>query len=610
MRIVILSWKDDCHPLAGGSEVLIDRLALGLHERGHDVTLVCGGPIREHAYRTIDAGGSLQQFATDPFLVRRRLPDADVIVDVCNGLAFYSPLWSGKPVVALVNHIHAGMWHEWFSRPVAWAGWTLETRVMPRAYRHELVAAVSESTARALESIGVARDRIRVVHNGVDLPSTSTDRSPAPTFVALGRLVPHKRFDLLLRAWRRVYPETGGTLVVAGDGPLREELERTAPPSTQFVGRIDHDAKVELLGRSWLLVQPSRLEGWGLVVLEAAACGTPTLGFDVPGTRDAVVHDESGILVATEDELVARWIELANDDEQREVLAKGARRRAEAFAWARTVERFEAVLDEAIARPRRRRFAGVRRAAQRARQAAELFRLFLAEKHDPEPFYRRSAERAIEAFPFEVRGLRILDLGSGAGYFTDELRAAGAEVHPVELDASELARRDGGLAGAVQADATRLPYPDGCFDGVFCSNMLEHTPAVPPVLREVGRVVRPGGWAWVSWTNWYSPWGGHEIVPFHYLGPRLGLWLWRALFGEPRKNVPFVELWPTHIGDVLRAVRAEPTLDASEVFPRYYPSQRWITKVPGVREVLTWNCVLLLTRRDVPVAAPAEQRAS
>jgi SAM-dependent methyltransferase len=212
-----------------------------------------------------------------------------------------------------------------------------------------------------------------------------------------------------------------------------------------------------------------------------------------------------------------------------------------------------------------------------------------------------------------LAGRRILDLGCGPGHFTEALRRAGAEVHPLELDAESLLGGGEPPAGAVQGDASVLPFADGTFDGIFCSNMLEHTPSPAPVLAEIGRVLRPGGWAWVSWTNWYSPWGGHEIVPFHYLGPERGLRVWRRLYGEPRKNVPFVELWPTHIGAVLKTVAAEPTLVLRDTKPRYYPSQRWITKVPGFREVFTWNCVLLLERsadRGAAAATAARPDAS
>jgi SAM-dependent methyltransferase len=226
----------------------------------------------------------------------------------------------------------------------------------------------------------------------------------------------------------------------------------------------------------------------------------------------------------------------------------------------------------------------------------ELFRLFLAEKRDPAPFYERLAERTLAELGFPVADRTVVDLGCGPGHYTRALRGAGAVVIPVERDPDELRLPGGPPADAVVADGTALPLPAASVDGVFCSNMLEHTPDPAGILDEITRVLRPGGWAWLSWTNWYSPWGGHEITPFQYLGPRLGPRVHRRLRGEPRKNVPGVGLFPAHVGPMLRMARRHPGLLLVGAKPRYWPSQRWIVRVPGVREVATWNCVLELER--------------
>lgn len=231
---------------------------------------------------------------------------------------------------------------------------------------------------------------------------------------------------------------------------------------------------------------------------------------------------------------------------------------------------------------------------------AELFRLFLNEKTDPDPFYRQLAQRSIAEFSHDVRDRLVLDLGCGHGYDTGALREAGARVVPLDLDPAKLTATGSLLEGALQGDAHRLPFADATFDGIYCSNLLEHTPAVAPVLSEVERVLKPGGWAWLSWTNWYSPWGGHEIVPLHFLGPKRGYRAWVRLFGIPRVNIPYDELWPTYIGRVLDMVDRQPGLRLVDACPRYWPSQRWILKVPGLREVLTWNCVLELERVERP----------
>ncbi len=228
----------------------------------------------------------------------------------------------------------------------------------------------------------------------------------------------------------------------------------------------------------------------------------------------------------------------------------------------------------------------------------ELFRLFLSEKSDPIPFYTKLAQRSISEFPFPLDGVRVLDLGSGPGFYCDAMRGRGAIVMPVDLEVASLQRGGEPVAGAVATDGGRLPFPDASFDGVFCSNMLEHTPNPSSIFDEAARVLRPGGWAWVSWTNWYSPWGGHNIVPLHYLGPRLGLRAWRRLFGEPPKNIPYEGLFPTYVGRTLEMVRSHPGLELVDAFPRYYPTQRWILEVPVLRELATWNCLMLLRRPD------------
>lgn len=590
MRIGFLSWRDLAHDRAGGSEVLVDRVARGLADRGHEVTLVSGGPVGDRPYRVVDGGGKFSQYLRSPLNHARHLAQHDAVVDVANGMTYYSPLWRRRATVCLVNHVHTDQWAQWFSPPVAAVGRSLEARAMPRTYRDTLFVAVSPSTAAALADLGIDADRVRIVPNGVDLPAAASapPRAAEPTFLALGRLVPHKRYDLMLRAWSRVQPRSGGRLLVAGEGPERERLEAMQVPGVELLGRVGEQRKAELLAEAWALVHPAMLEGWGLVVMEAAAHGTPTLGFWAPGVRDSVVHDETGLLVDDEDELVARWAELAEDDELRDKLGAGARRRAAEFGWDRTVERFEEVLEEAVERAE----------ASRRLSRRTLLGLFRDEKHDPEPFYERLAERSVRDLPVPVEGRRILDLGSGPGHYTRALRAAGAEVVvPAEIAREHLVDSTGErLDGACVCDATRLPFPDASFDGIFCSNMLEHTPTPDQVFDEVERVLRPGGWAWVSWTNWYSPWGGHEIVPLHYLGPRRGLAAWRRLYGEPRKNVPFDALWPTYVGRTLAAVRRRAGLRLVDALPRYYPSQRWILRVPGLREVATWNCVLVLEK--------------
>lgn len=227
----------------------------------------------------------------------------------------------------------------------------------------------------------------------------------------------------------------------------------------------------------------------------------------------------------------------------------------------------------------------------------ELFRLAMRERSDPDPYYSRLAAVTIADLPVPVAGQRVLDLGCGTGWDAAALRDARATVVAADVEPELAGLALGRGTPSLAADGLSLPFADATFDGIYCSNILEHVPSVEGLFDEIARVVRPGGWVWLSWTNWYSPWGGHHMTPIHLLGPRLGTRVYYRLFGPPPKNVPGEGLFPTYVGKTLDLVRAHPDLDLVDAMPRYYPAFRFILRVPGLREVATWNCVLVIERR-------------
>ncbi|MFG2380745.1 glycosyltransferase family 4 protein [Streptomyces avermitilis] len=375
-RIVFLAHRDLGNPAAGGSELLVDRLADGLTRLGHQVTLLCGGPASSrlsapppssrrrsdgdpherggtpsHDYRVVSAGGDLGHFLRARSALHRQVGDCDLLVEVCNGMPYLAPLWHRGPTLCLVNHVHTDLWRMRFGGPLAPAarlGRRLEHWALAGAQRRNLLVAVSPSTAHALRAIGVERERIRVVHNGVEEPGPRAPRSPEPLFVAMGRLVEYKRIDLLLRLWERVRPVTGGRLVIVGDGPERARLEHLAGPGVEFAGHVSEAEKHRLLCAAWLLLHPSAVEGWGLVVTEAAARETPAIAFDVAGLRDSVADGETGVLARGESSFAAAWCTLALSSHRRALMGKAARDRAAQYRWNHTVRQFRAVAAEAV----------------------------------------------------------------------------------------------------------------------------------------------------------------------------------------------------------------------------------------------------------------------
>jgi glycosyltransferase involved in cell wall biosynthesis len=349
-NILFIAWRDLANRLAGGSEVLVDRLASGMLARGHQVTLLCAGPVADRPYRVMRNGGTYSQFLRTPLAYLRNFRDVDLIVEVCNGMPFLAPLWSRRPVLCLVNHVHTDLWSIRFRPPVSTIGRNIERVVMPWAHRKNLFLTVSDSTADNLQRMRVGRDRIRQICNGVEEPDPPTPRSPDPLFLAFGRLADYKRLDLLLRLWDRVRHVVGGTLVIAGDGPERPRLEALAGPGVVFTGRVSHQEKHRLMCSAWLFLHPALIEGWGIVVAEAAIRGTPAVAFDVPGLRDSVVHGQTGMLARTEGQFASAWASLAIDQRRREQLGRAARTRALRLHWSAAVDGFAEVTEEAIKR--------------------------------------------------------------------------------------------------------------------------------------------------------------------------------------------------------------------------------------------------------------------
>ena len=352
--ILFVARRDVTHPLAGGSELLIDRLATGLLERGHVVSLMCARPVdSDHLYTVSTSGGAYTQFLRTPYKYLRLFRSTDLVVEVCNGMPFLVPLWRRGPSLCLVNHVHTEQWGQFFNPLVASFGRVMERDVMPRVHRHNLVVTVSPSTRVSLSEIGVEDERIREIPEGVAQPEALYPKSETPLFVAVGRLVGYKRIDLLLRIWSSVQPLTGGKLVIVGDGIERGHLEGLPGCDVEFVGHVDEEEKHRLLCQAWALLHPAAWEGWGLVISEAGVRGTPAVGFDVLGVRDAIVDGETGLLATDADQFAHHWVRLARNRPLRIAMGEAALKLNSGSPWELTVDAFAKVAEEAILRHKR-----------------------------------------------------------------------------------------------------------------------------------------------------------------------------------------------------------------------------------------------------------------
>ncbi len=221
-------------------------------------------------------------------------------------------------------------------------------------------------------------------------------------------------------------------------------------------------------------------------------------------------------------------------------------------------------------------------------------------KHRDDPvFYAMQAIDAIRWIRCSgvrlEKGVRVLDLGCGHGVFGGELRKLGCEV--VFADEANYLLPEYRDARFLPVNLDHDPLEGlGKHDLVICSNVLEHLSQPRRFLAFADRLLAPGGRFYLSWTNWLSPWGGHEFSPLHFLGPRLGSRLFDAL-GRKRFHRPGENLFVTHIGRTLGWLKSDGSLEVEAMAPRYYTELAWLLKVPGIREFGAWNCGLLLRSR-------------
>lgn len=318
MRILMLNWRCQAHPAAGGAEVYTHQILRRWAAEGHDVTLfaaaVAGRAASEtvDGYRVVRAGNRFTVYlAARRWWQRHGRGRFDVVIDETNTVPFLAHEWvdDGTPTIALVHQTCEDVWHHSAPFPLAHLGrHALEPHWLRRLSRSPILA-VSHSTRDALARFG-ALD-VSVVPEGYE------DRAPGaglpakeeqPTAVFCGRMVDYKRPRDVIRAAGLARREVPGLrLWMIGGGPLLGRLRAEAPAGVEFLGHVDEAVKHDRMARAHVHLATSVREGWGLVVSEAAALGTPTIAYDVPGLRDST-RAAGGVTVPPSPEALARWL--------------------------------------------------------------------------------------------------------------------------------------------------------------------------------------------------------------------------------------------------------------------------------------------------------------
>ncbi len=361
-RIHFVAWRDLDDPEAGGSELHAHEVASRWAAAGLDVTFrssaVPGAPaaLSRDGYRVLRRSGRYAVFPGAAWEgIRMGHRPGDALVEIWNGMPFLSPVWYRGPRIVFLHHVHAEMWGMVLPPTLARLGNLAEQSIAPRFYRSSRIVTLSGSSRdEIVDLLGFRSERVTVAPPGVDTRYTpGGPRSATPLVVAVGRLVPVKRFDVLMRALVEAKAaQPALEAVIVGEGYERPALEALrdelgAADWLHLPGRVSDEELVSYYRRAWVVASSSQREGWGMTLTEAAACGTPAVATAIAGHADAIVDGESGLLVDVED-LPGALQRVLGDEVLRNRLARGALSRARWFTWDATARRaLEALAAEA-----------------------------------------------------------------------------------------------------------------------------------------------------------------------------------------------------------------------------------------------------------------------
>jgi len=356
-RVLILAWRDIKHPEAGGSEVYVHNVAKRL-AKTCKVTLFTSKPSNLSENDIIDGidiirkGGvfSVYFWALIFYFLKFR-KNVDFIIDVQNGIPFFTPLYSNKQKLMLVHHIHGSQWFSQFPVLVALTGYFIETIVMPLTYKDTQIVTVSHSSMRSLRKIGFKDRNIFLGFNALPHEHhVKNGKSKDPLIVYVGRIKKYKRLEIAINTVRNLSLEYKNLkMIIAGVGDHEDKLKELVrkyklEKVVEFRGFVSEAEKHTLMRKAWVFVMPSMKEGWGITIIEANHNGTPAVGFDVDGVRDSISPSFTGYLAHSNEDLVRSVDLILSNPRLRKTFDANCRSWAGRFSWNQTTKVFEGLI--------------------------------------------------------------------------------------------------------------------------------------------------------------------------------------------------------------------------------------------------------------------------
>jgi glycosyltransferase involved in cell wall biosynthesis len=355
MHILILSWRDIKNPLSGGAESFLHELSKRIIKKGHKVTLFSSSFSNAKSKETIDGvtiyrKGNPWTVHLQAFLWYKKKPKNafDLIIDNFHAIPFFTPLYASEPVIGMIHEVANELWFAETFFPASLIGYLTEPLFF-LFYRRQHFIVASSSTTQDLTKMGHSKEKITEFFQGIDMKPVNKipRKTKFPLLISLSRLSPTKRIEHTILAHSQVTKKIpNAQLWIAGSGKqnylnkLKKLVKKLKLQNNiKFIGHISGKQKINLLKKAWIIVGASIREGWGLAITEAAAFGTPAVTYDIPGFRNSIQHNKTGILITTQSpEALAKNItKLIRNHKKRNRLAKNAIRSAKGRTRSKTV---------------------------------------------------------------------------------------------------------------------------------------------------------------------------------------------------------------------------------------------------------------------------------
>ena len=368
MRILWYNWRDIKNPDAGGAEVFTHEVCKRLVKQDGIDSITIFAASFDTAFpeekidnvRIVRRGNRYSVYSEAKKFYQQNRDCFDIVVDEINTKPFNTPSFvHDKPIVALIHQLAREFWFYETRFPVNVMGYFFFENYWLRKYRDIPTITVSRSTEEDLSRLGLKH--VTIVPEGLDFEPLQglPEKEGKPTVLFVGRLKKAKKPDDALKAFKVVKDEIPeAKLWIVGGGYLMEKLKNMAsemfPNSVDitFFGKQSTAKKLELMSRAHVLLVPGVREGWGLVVTEASAMGTPSVAYDVPGLRDSVIDGSTGTLVHAGDHvaMAIETIDLLQDHFKCESYSKNGLLNARHFNWDTTSSSIARVLMDSLSK--------------------------------------------------------------------------------------------------------------------------------------------------------------------------------------------------------------------------------------------------------------------